>query len=124
MMTKRILIVGDDVTEMQATFGPLLAGHRVLYAVGTLQAMARLSDDREVTLILLDVSASKLHGLDVLSRIRSNPAVHDVPVVIVGADPRVRRALEMMVDGGGVAGHLPKPVRPVQLLSLLEDAVA
>ena len=121
-MTK-IILIGDDLAELHRTFDLALEGHALVYAVGTLQAMARLAEHRDVALVFFDVSSSKIQGLDVLIRIKDHPALGQVPVVIVGADVRMARALEM-VGGGGALCQVAKPLRGADVHRILRTSRA
>ncbi len=121
MLAKKLLIIGDDLVDLHRTFDAALEGHRLVYAVGMSEATTRLAEHGDVELIFVDVSAEKLHGLDVLARIR----VHHggVPLVIVGADAMLARALER-IGGAGTLRHITKPARRVDIRAAMHGAGA
>jgi two-component system cell cycle response regulator DivK len=76
---------------------------------------------RRPDLILVDVQLPKLSGLDVTRRIRSDPALSEIPVIALtsfalsGDD---RRALD-----AGCNAYIAKPFRPRELLDLIRRLV-
>lgn len=78
-----------------------------------LDALTRQRPD----LILMDVQLPKLSGLEVIRRIRADPALTQVPVIAItsfalsGDD---QRALE-----AGSNAYIPKPFRPRELLEMI-----
>jgi CheY-like chemotaxis protein len=68
-------------------------------------------------LILLDVMMPFLSGWDVLMTIQSDPALADIPIVMMTAGANVRQqALEL-----GAVGYLSKPVDFDLLLGIIEQ---
>ena len=72
---------------------------------------------RRPDLILMDVQLPKLSGLEVIRRIRADPALTQIPVIAItsfalsGDD---QRALE-----AGSNAYIPKPFRPRELLEMI-----
>lgn len=72
--------------------------------------------------LLLDVVMPQMNGLEVLKRLRGNPALHETPVIILTAasEPKVKlAALEL-----GAADFLAKPVDPSELVLRLRNTLA
>lgn len=82
-----------------------------------LDALTRQRPD----LILMDIQLPKLSGLDVIRRIRADPALTQVPVIAItsfalsGDD---QRALE-----AGSNAYIPKPFRPRELLEMIRSFI-
>jgi CheY-like chemotaxis protein len=81
-------------------------------------ALARLHDNPEqYHLILLDVMMPFQSGWDVLMTMQSDPALAEIPIVMMTAGANVRRqALEL-----GAVGYLAKPVDFDLLLRIVEQ---
>jgi adenylate cyclase len=111
--TGRVLVVDDDrVNRMLLTRGLERDGHRVRCAEDGLEALALLHDE-PCDVVLLDIVMPKLDGVSLLERIKADPALHDVPVIMIsGVDERdsVVRCIEIGADD-----YLPKPFDPTLL---------
>lgn len=106
----KILLIDDHVLIRQATHGVLKKLRRdavVLEATNSAEAMARLAENPDTGLILLDLTLPDRDGFDVLAELRERyPAA--IIVVLSGhqdAD-KVRRALDL-----GARGYIPKSAK-------------
>jgi adenylate cyclase len=109
----RVLVVDDDrVNRMLLTRSLEREGHRVRCAEDGLGALEVLRRD-PCDVVLLDIVMPELDGVSVLERIKSDPALQDVPVIMIsGVDETesVLRCIEL-----GAEDYLPKPFDPVLL---------
>ena len=116
-----ILIV-DDVEANHALKSSLLepAGYAVLSVHGVESALAELSQ-HPVDLIMSDMMMGAGHGLDLLSALRADPALRDIPLVFLtstATDSATRaRALAL-----GAAAYLVRPIDPADLLAGIRAA--
>jgi len=79
---KRILIVDDDDATRAITKAIVQAvGHEVETASDGIEALAKLG--LGIDLVLLDVVMPGLDGFEVCRRIRRDPAVCDIPVIVL-----------------------------------------
>lgn len=79
---KRILVVDDDDTTRAITQAMVTAvGHEVESAADGIEALAKLG--LGIDLVLLDVMMPGLDGFEVCRRIRRDPTVCDVPVIVL-----------------------------------------
>ncbi len=111
--TGRILVVDDIESNRDLLSRRLKAeGHSVVVAEGGRQALALLETE-DVDLVLLDLMMPDLNGLEVLTRMKADTHLHDVPVIMISAldemDSMIR-CIEM-----GAEDYLPKPFNPVLL---------
>jgi PAS domain S-box-containing protein len=85
MHTSTILIVDDEAT-IRKTLGELLAaqGYRVALASSGEEALAKLAD-LAPDLILLDVIMPGMDGFEVCRRLRADPVLAEVPIIMVTA---------------------------------------
>jgi adenylate cyclase len=111
--TGRILVVDDDrVNRMLLTRSLEGDGHRVLCAENGAEALERLREE-PCDVVLLDIVMPELDGVSLLQRLKSDPALHDLPVIMIsGVDETdsVVRCIEIGADD-----YLPKPFDPVLL---------
>jgi len=81
--TKTILLVEDDVLVRQMYARRLLTeGFRILEASDGVEGLAKLLNET-VDLILLDVMMPKMNGYEMLQRVRKDPAIKDIAVIVL-----------------------------------------
>jgi adenylate cyclase len=109
----RVLVVDDDrVNRLLLTRSLEREGHSVRCAENGVEALELLRDD-PCDVVLLDIVMPELDGVSVLERVKSDPALQDVPVIMIsGVDDTdsVVRCIEIGADD-----YLPKPFDPVLL---------
>jgi adenylate cyclase len=109
-----ILVVDDDSPNREVLVRRLARlGYSTTEAGDGLAALERLAEAPPVDLVLLDVMMPGLDGFGVLQRRREDPALRDIPVIMISALDQVEsvvRAVEMGADD-----YLPKPFDPVLL---------
>jgi two-component system cell cycle response regulator len=114
-MSARILVVDDVPTNVKLLEARLSAEYfDVLTASNGTEALA-ICARAECDIILLDIMMPDMDGFEVCRRLKSNPATHFIPVVIVTAldSPSDRvRGLE-----AGADDFLTKPVSDVVLIA-------
>jgi len=109
---KRILIVDDDTTNLQ-----ILAritqglGHDVIPATTGKTALAAL--DESVDMVLLDVMMPDMSGFEVLTEIRSNNLLCDLPVIMVTA--LTARQDRLTAVEAGANDFISKPIDMTEL---------
>jgi two-component system, cell cycle response regulator DivK len=104
---RTIAVIEDNVDNrllLDAILGDLYRLDE--YATGT-EALAMMTA-HPPALVLLDVSLPGMDGLDVLARIRSDAALHDVPVVAVTAHAMTGDRERYLA--AGFDGYVPKPI--------------
>jgi len=114
----RALVV-DDSKSMRTIIAKQLKelGFEVYEAENGHEAMARLHDVKNMSLVLLDWNMPEMDGLEVLSLVRAEPAYKDVRVMMVTTESemsRVATALE-----AGASEYLMKPFDREALLEKL-----
>ena len=114
-MTARVLVVDDVPANVKLLEARLSAEYfDVITAYNGLEALA-VCERAECDIVLLDVMMPDMDGFEVCRRLKSNPATHHIPVVMVTAldQPSDRvRGLE-----AGADDFLTKPVTDVALIS-------
>jgi DNA-binding response OmpR family regulator len=107
----------DEFTELMAA--GLSAEYLVITATDALDGYALLCQ-RKPDVVVLDVMMPLVDGWAVLRKLRSNPAVSSVAVIIVtGLEPEAARH---EADRLGVRQILIKPVSPAQLVKAIRAA--
>jgi CheY-like chemotaxis protein len=81
-----------------------------------------LAGEHHPDLVLLDLHLPDMPGQEVLRRLRSNPKLAEIPVVVLSADARPS-LIEQLLQQGARA-FLTKPLDVRELLGLLDDVAA
>lgn len=118
----KILVVEDSLV-LQRIYARALdrlvgEGTRLLQAGYAYQAFKRLHENPDTDLILLDTTLPDMSGMEVLRRLKQDPALRGVPVIIVSAETGKEDIQQGM--GAGAAGYLPKPFSLDALFELIE----
>jgi DNA-binding response OmpR family regulator len=120
-MTRRILLVEDnagDAQLMRIAFAEALPDARLsVVSDGETAARTLLDGGTPPDLVLLDLNLPRLSGHEVLARVRADPAVRRVPVVVLSSSQAaadVRRSYELG------ASHIVKPADMDGLLAIAE----
>ena len=111
-----ILVVEDDA-DIRAALADVLAeeGYDVRVAANGEEGLAELRREPRPALVLLDLMMPVLNGWQFRRAQLSDPALADVPVVIVSADAAAGREATNM----GASAFLQKPVELDDLLSVV-----
>jgi two-component system response regulator len=129
MTEKRVLLVEDftdDMDLMLFAFKKYNFPYSVDVARDGAEALARLSAANELpALVLLDISLPKVSGLEVLARVRADPRLkHLLVVMLSGSDePRDKKEAAKL----GAARYFKKPVGSegfVPIVRALEDLLS
>jgi CheY-like chemotaxis protein len=111
------MIVDDDI-DIRTTMQVVLEayGYRVTAASDGAEALQKLTTDEAPCLILLDLMMPGMNGQEFREAQLRNPALAEIPVVVLSGDYKVdERAAEMGVEGLG------KPIKLPQLLAKVEQ---
>ena len=117
-MGKRVLVVDDDrVIQQLLEVNLELEGYEVVATAAdgkeALDKIAELKPD----LVILDIMMPKMDGLEVCRRLRADPELAKIPVILLSAraqDMDIREGLEI-----GASAYLTKPFDPVELLEVV-----
>ena len=115
--TGLILVVDDDEGNRAMLARRLVRlGFNVATAENGRRALEELRAAK-FDLMLLDIQMPELNGYEVLEQLKADPALRDIPVIVLSASDeteRVARCIEM-----GAEDYLPKPFDPVLLQARL-----
>ena len=115
----KILIIEDDLVMIRF-YRKLFAleGHRVEAAEGGREGLKRVKTFKP-DLILLDIMMPKMHGLEVLERLKAKPETKDIPVIMLTA--RSFAIEDQQKEDLQISQCLSKPFSPKELLENIED---
>jgi len=111
MSRRPLILVADDAEDIRNLFGVMLKkDYDVKYAANSDQTLAAADTDPIPDLILLDVDMPSINGFEVCKRLKSNPALADIPVIFITGrtDPRDQaQGLR-----AGAVDYIVKPISP------------
>lgn len=116
-----ILVVEDDRIErmfMEQQIADL--GHEMIFAENGEQALARLAPGHAIDVILMDRMMPVMDGLTAVRRIKDDPVLRAIPIVMITGAGSVRDMQEGI--DAGVFYYLAKPVNEDVLKSVLSAA--
>ena len=118
----RLLLVVDDDPGIRDSLADLLhdEGYVVMTAVNGQDALTRLrASDSLPCVILLDLMMPVMSGPEFYHEMRNDPALADIPVVVISADGNARLKAQSM--GGEL---IAKPVRIETVITAVENHCA
>jgi CheY-like chemotaxis protein len=116
---RHVILVVDDDEATRSLIEQRLRhqGFPTASANGSRAALTMLHEGAKPCLILLDVMMPGEPGWDYVERLLKNPALNDVPVELMSANPTAMTAYQR-VRGAERSSHLPKPLDVKKLVSL------
>ncbi len=112
---RTILVVDDDAVSRHVLGETLVAARLSSVSVESGHAALAWLRDHTPSVILLDLVMDELDGYGVLSHVRAEPRLRDVPVVVLTAldsDEEIQR-----VFASGADDYVHKPFRPAELIA-------
>jgi CheY-like chemotaxis protein/signal transduction histidine kinase len=114
-----VLLVDDDPLIQQLVRAQLEAeGFHVIVATDGPEAL-HAAHERAPSAILLDIHLPTLDGWNVLTALKSDPLLSNVPVVILSVEDARARGYSL-----GACEYIVKPVEPKRLLSVVRRVLA
>ena len=120
----RFLIVEDSPTMRQMIAFSLKRFHnaQIIEAVDGLDALRKLSGPEKIDLILTDINMPVMDGLKLVSIVRQNASLRDIPIIIIsteGADEDRERGLAL-----GANAYIAKPIQSSHLIRTISELLA
>jgi two-component system cell cycle response regulator DivK len=120
-MSKRILVV-EDQEDNRRILRDLLtsAGYQILEAEDGARGII-VAETQRPDLILMDIQLPLVDGYEATQRIKANPALSAIPIIVVtsyalsGDEEKARAA--------GCDDYITKPYSPRQLLAKIKDCL-
>jgi CheY-like chemotaxis protein len=111
-----VLLIDDDPDFVEATCAVLeSAPYEVLIAYDGSQGLA-MAQETHPDVILLDVIMPVEDGFQTLEKLRADPALADVPVMILTSLPNGLSLVSTGESYPGIVDYVDKPVKPAELL--------
>jgi signal transduction histidine kinase len=117
----QILVVDDNrMNRLKLSISLEQQGHAVALAEDGQQALDMLKA-QPFDVVLLDIMMPGLDGYQVLERIKGDPKLRDIPVIVISALDEIDSAVRCIEIGA--EDYLPKPFNPVLLKARLASSL-
>jgi DNA-binding response OmpR family regulator len=115
MMRKQRVLVIDDEPAALRLIGYIFqrAGYEVHEAANGSEGLAK-AEEVKPDLVILDVMMPDMSGLEVCQRLRAQPAMARLPIIMLSAKGQVNDKINGFQAGAD--DYVPKPVAPEELL--------
>jgi DNA-binding response OmpR family regulator len=113
-----VVVADDDEDILMLVRATLASGGYDVEVARNGDAALELVQDRRPAAAVLDIAMPGLDGLEVLTKLREDPATRDLPVVLLSA-----RAQEQDVAHGyslGASTYIRKPFSPRELVAAID----
>jgi CheY-like chemotaxis protein len=116
---KTVLLVDDEFALVEVLTSVMEEeGLRVIAASNGLEGLERLGEGLP-DVALVDVMMPRMGGPELLEKMRADPRLAGIPVILMSAAERMAK----LVDGAGAAAFLHKPFRVPTLLATLHKVI-
>jgi serine phosphatase RsbU (regulator of sigma subunit) len=109
----KILVVDDSLTNRLVLDNYVKAlGHKPVQAVDGVAALEQVRKEAP-DLVLLDIIMPKMDGYEVLSRLKSDEATRDIPVIMISGIDEMESVVRCIEQGA--EDYLPRPINTTLL---------
>jgi two-component system cell cycle response regulator DivK len=120
-MTKRILVVEDNDLNRKLFCDVLLAGGFAVEPVAEGHLVIERARQFEPNLVVMDIQLQDISGIDLISILKRDSELADVPVLAVTA--YAGKGDEQRIRASGAEGYLSKPVSIGPFMAAVKDLV-
>ena len=121
-MTKRILVVEDQDDNRRILRDVLTSvGFELIEAVTGTEGV-RLAQAHRPDLILMDIQLPEIDGHEATRRIKSDPSLHAIPIIVVTSYALSGDEEEALAAGADA--YVTKPFSPRQLLAKVRELLS
>jgi CheY-like chemotaxis protein len=114
-----VLNVDDRASSLYARERYLRSWGYVVENASTGKAALEMAERLLPQLIMLDVHLPDINGIEVCRRLKENPLLKDIPIIIVSATMRGHAANLESIRWGGADAFIAEPFEPGELQSTL-----
>lgn len=113
-----VLIVDDTIYNIQLLSLMLIRqGYKVERASSGLEALGKVNQQLP-DIILLDIRMPDINGYEVCTRLKSNPATKDIPIIFISSIEEASDIVEAFSVGG--VDYISKPFQLIEVLARIE----
>lgn len=119
MSKATVLIVDDEPFNIEVLEQAMEENdYRVLTASNGKEAWEKIQSD-EPDLVLLDLMMPVMDGFEVLAKVKDDPMLRNIPIIIVSAEQDSKNVVKGIKQGA--EDYLTKPVDPAQFLKKVKE---
>jgi two-component system phosphate regulon response regulator PhoB len=121
-VSERTVLIIEDESDAAELFAEMMrvSGFRVRKTSSSTPALDMMTDDKP-DVVLLDIMMPEVSGVDILRRMRGDPALENIPVVVVSAKS-MPADIKIGLDAGASI-YLTKPVGFLELKEAVEHVL-
>jgi CheY-like chemotaxis protein len=121
-MTEKTVLIIEDEEDAAELFAEMMrvSGYRVLKTSKSTPAISMMIAEKP-DIVLLDIMMPEISGLDILRQMRRDPALANIPVIVITA-----KSMPADIKNGMEAGastYLTKPVGYLELKEAVERSL-
>jgi two-component system, chemotaxis family, chemotaxis protein CheY len=111
----------DDSASIRAAVAFTLqgAGYQTLEASDGEDALRKITGS--VRLVITDLNMPRVDGIELVKRIRANPAYRGLPIVLLTTESQDAR--KQAARAAGATGWIVKPFKPEQLVAVVKKVL-
>lgn len=100
MQKNRVMLVADDIDVNRASFRAMFEEEYEVLEAGDGNEALKILEERKVDIVILDMCMPVMSGMQVLTRMKADPKLLDIPVIVktVIGEERELEMLEMGAD--------------------------
>ena len=121
-MNEKIWIVDDEPDLLELVRDTLeMAGYTVITASDGEEGLKSITEDSP-DLVILDIKMPKIDGMEVLERVRKNPLLNGLPIIMLTSlkgEGIIREAKEV-----GANDYIVKPFSQIDLLNRVKRVIS
>jgi two-component system cell cycle response regulator DivK len=118
-MSQRILVVEDQEDNRRIIRDLLMSAGYELIEAADGEAGVRLAETERPDLILMDIQLPLLDGHEATRRIKQNPDLHQIPIIVVTS--YALSGDDANAVAAGADAYVAKPFSPRQLLATIRQ---
>jgi len=120
-----IIVVADDDRDIRELIKMQLTRHGFdVYITDNGETALELVVEHQPAVVLLDIMMPKMSGVEVVRRIRENPATSAVGVMMISARSSGRNEVGLNgLDALDIADYITKPFSPNDLVQRVNDVI-
>ena len=124
MKNHNILIVDDSIESLKTMVSIIESKHPncIIYQANSGKAALKLLENTLVDIILTDWEMPEMNGLELMDKLKSNPATENTPCIIVTGVRITANNLKTAIDAGAV-DYIRKPINSLEMIARLNSAI-
>lgn len=116
---KKILVVDDEEYLVQLLKSRLMVNRfEVVTALSGREGLEKLRSEKP-DLVVLDVLMPELNGVEFVQKVRRDPALRNVPVIVISAQPDTKSQFDLKE----ISAFVSKPFQPDEFIAQIKRAL-